>query len=176
MRNAFLCLTTAVLLAGLAPLSSGRAGTVTVTAAQGLISVDANDANLDEVLAKLGEQQGFKIRSTGKSQSADTISGQFEGTLAAVLARILHNESHMIMHSASAKAGIAQIVLFNAGNSAPAAATGQQMGYQVPPPAAKTRSSAPIQPLAQPRPLAREVIPPVSRVPPQRNLRGGAVG
>ena len=176
MRNVFLCLTTAVLLTGLAPLSSGRAGTVTVTTAQGLISVDANDASLDDVLARLGEQHGFQIRSSGKSPSADTISGQFEGTLGAVLARILHGESHMIMHSAGAKSGIARIVLFGASNSASAAATGQQIAYQVPPVAAKTRSSAAVQPVAQPRPLAREVIPPVPRLPPQRNLRGGAVG
>ncbi len=174
MRKAWTALVVTTVAATLLLPRMGQGGTVTVASSEGRITVDAKEAKVDAILSKLGEQQGFQLRlvgKEGKETDSETISGRFEGSIASVLARILHNENHMIVHSAEAKAGIARIVLFSKGNGdsdAPATAAGAQPRVVAPAPPARTRSAA----VVQPKPLAREVIPPPQRQPPTPPTRG----
>ncbi len=166
MRTAFSAFGAVMLITGLALPHSGQAGPVSVTNVDGRLTVEATDAGVDEVLTRLGEVQGFQLLAPVTASRKDGISGRFEGSLDSVLSRILHNESHMIIHSANSQSGIARIVLFGLQGEATAATT-------APSPAATrvvvTRSRTATAVVDQPRPLAREIIsaPPQSRpVPP----------
>lgn len=160
--------------------SVGRAGPVVVNDADGWITIEATEAGVDQILTQLGESQGFVLQVSWKTPRPDVVSGRFEGSLSTVLERLLHNESHMIVHSADADSGIARIVLFGAaedssgGQTAGAAAAPSPVA-PAPIAAARTRSS-PVPVAAQPRPLPREVIAPP---PPQRQsaarIRGGTI-
>ena len=109
------CAIAAVLLAASHLVSAqAAAGTVTVETKQGRIVVVANEASLDEIMARLGEAQGFQIVRAGAAASPEPFTGRFEGSLNKVLERVLHTESHMVVHSANVACGIARIVLFGA--------------------------------------------------------------
>ena len=136
------------------------AGTVTVNEAQGKLSIDTTDAAVDEVLAQIGQSQGFEVERIGAA-AVEKLSGNFAGSLGDVVARILQNENHMIVHSATAKAGIARIVLFGSGSKAETASSA------APTVGAATRGNA----AGMPKPLPREVISPnPSATPQQRAL------
>ena len=93
---------------------SAMAGEVTVSvdASKGVTTVDADNAKVDDVLAKVGEALGFTIERAGQHAAVGTVSGHFEGPLDVVLQRILRGEGHMIERSAKAKSGVVRIVLF----------------------------------------------------------------
>ena len=96
------------------------AGTVTIDNTAGEIAIEANSATIDEVLTRIGEHQGFEVERLGLAPSV-AMSGRFSGTTGEVVSRILQHESHMIVHSATAQAGIARIILFGATETNPAA-------------------------------------------------------
>ena len=100
--------------------NAASSGTVTVSDIAAGIAVDAQDAAIDEILADVGRSQGFDVERVGGALGAP-ITGHFTGALGEVMAKILRNQSHMIEHSASAKAGIARIVLWGAAVTAIAA-------------------------------------------------------
>ena len=181
MRKAWTSVAATVLFTAmmLAP-NVGRAGPVSVNEAHGWITIDATEASVDLILTKLGEAEGFVLQVSWKTPRSDVVSGRFEGSLTTVLARLLHNESHMIVHSTDVDSGIARIVLFGAaddssgGQTTTAPATPSPVAA-APVPAARTRSS-PAPTSVQPKPLPREVIAPPQ---PQRQsaarIRGGAI-
>jgi hypothetical protein len=159
MWKARILLVATGMAAALLPACAANAGTVTVEATLDQMTVDAKEASLDEILERIGEAEGFRIERVGSASNPGPITARFEGAFHGVLARVLHNESHMIVHSATAKAGIASIVLFGTG----AATLPQRVA------AARTRSAATAS--AQPRPLAREVISPSQPQPPLARTR-----
>jgi hypothetical protein len=178
MRRAFALAAAVLLTSAWGAQYAARAGTVAIEAANGRVTVDANDIALDEVLTRLGESQGFKLQVPPNAPHFDAISGRFEGPLTGVLTRLLHNESHMIIHSADTQSGIARIVLFGAGEETSAGVQAATPAPATPPIAvARTRATAAAA-VAQPKPLPREVIPasaPQQRQapqPPARNRTG----
>ncbi len=116
MRMLSGCLPIALVAAGLAIPGGADAGSVAVTTKAGqAVKVEAEDASIDEIMARLGATYGFAIDRRGSSDAAPLVSGHYEGTLRQVLARLLGNENHMIQHSSVAKQGIARIVLYGTG-------------------------------------------------------------
>ena len=109
--TAILCLTTALLCG-----HGAVAGTVRLeTAAGGRISVIADDASLDEVLATLSKAYAFKVDRVGYRLDSEPLTGQYDGSVRAVLTRLLQDENHIIQNSARAKAGIASISIYSTG-------------------------------------------------------------
>ena len=146
---------TAIALAAFMLPAMAVAGTVTVNEAQGKLSIDTTDAAVDEILAHVGQSQGFEIERIGPVPD-EKISGNFAGSLADVAARILQNENHMIVHSATAKTGIARIVLL--GPPAKTDAVASAAAPAVATPGRRTAGSSP-------QPLPREVIAPSGPTP-----------
>ena len=96
----------------------GMAGSVRLeTADGGRISIIADDASLDEVLVVLSKAYAFKLERVGYRLDSEPLTGQYDGTVRAVLTRLLQDENHIIQNSARAKAGIASISIFGAGRS-----------------------------------------------------------
>ncbi len=134
------------------------AGTITVNEEQGKLSIETVDAPIDEILAQIAQTQEFQIVRMGAAPD-EKLSGQFSGSLGVVIARLLQNENHLIIHSAKAKAGIARIVLFGPPGRSDALPNAAPLAV-----AARGRGAAGMGP----QPLSREVIAPsVPAVPPQ---------
>jgi hypothetical protein len=105
---------------------SASAGTVRIEqSTERSVAVIADGATLSEVVGKLGETYGFRLDLKGASkvgaaprgeqQTGDRLylDGRFEGTVRAVLERLLAHESYFIEHSSGSKSGIARVVIYN---------------------------------------------------------------
>ena len=160
MRNMSASAAAILLIIAVSAPESSSAGTVAVTTGDGLVTIDAADASIDEILTKLGEAQGFQFDLGGKKPETDAVSGRFEGSLKSVLTRILHNESYMIVHSSKSTTGIERIVLFGDGNVPNAVPAPGTPARVAPASAVDPRARAAAVASVQPRPLPREVIPP----------------
>ena len=148
----------AIALAAFLLPAVAAAGTVTVSEDQGGLSVDTVDSPIDEILAQIAQTQEFQIVRMGPAPD-EKLSGQFSGSLGVVIARLLQNENHLIVHSAKAKAGIARIVLFGPPGKSDAAPNSAPLAV-----AARGRGAAGLSP----QPLSREVIAPSApAAPPQ---------
>jgi hypothetical protein len=105
----------------LCDVTSAVAGTVEIERNSGSsVKVFAESATVYDVVAKLSESHGFRLVSKGSAKVVNTtrveqlsVDGQFEGTLTAVLHRLLAKESYFIEHRADGKAGISSVVLYN---------------------------------------------------------------
>ena len=172
------------LLTGVLCLGStfAMAGTVTVEQLpEGRIAIVAEDASTTDILSGLSEAYEFKFERLGEGLGGETRSGRFEGTLRGVLARLLENDSHIIVDAFAAKAGIARITLFSAG------ASPGQTSPAYPGGAASAQGPAPLSrqiaatPAAPPRPAPQSYVAPsqasaavASQVAYQRR-RGGII-
>ena len=132
------------------------AGTVTVDEAASAIAVDSFDADVDEILGQIGQSQGFQIERVGPAP-VEKVSASISGPLVDVVARILQNENHVILYSATAKAGISRVVLFGVG-----AKSDNQPGSAVMAAAALSKRTT----AGSPQPLPREVIAPTAPAAP----------
>lgn len=122
------------------------------------VTVDAQDANLDEVLAKLGQSEGFTIKRLRAEDGPSTVSGRFEGSVYHVLLRILDHENHVIEHSADSKAGIARVVLYGpTRNIPPSSDVASNRPSQTP---------LPVQNVPQPIPVPQQAAVVPAYVPP----------
>ena len=172
MRTAFAAYGALFLVSGLALPHISQAAQVSVTTVDNRVTIEATDAGIDEVLTRLGEAHGFQLQVPANAANFDSVSGRFEGSLRSVLSRLLDNESHMIVHSATAKSGIARIVLFGSNEQAVSgtAPTALTPAVVVRPVAARSRTAVAV---TQAQPLAREIIsvPPQSRAVPPVPIR-----
>jgi hypothetical protein len=128
------------------------AGTVTVNEEQGKLAIETVDTSVDEILSQIAQSQEFQIVRMGPAPE-EKLSGQFSGTVNEVMARILQNENHLIVHSAKAKTGIARVVLFG-----PPSKSEIMQATAVPAAIAPGRRLN----ASSPQPLPREVIPPAN--------------
>jgi hypothetical protein len=139
------------------------------------IKVVADGATISEVVAKLSSTYGFQVVHKGSAKPADvardeqlSVDGQFEGSLATVLGRLLAKESYFIEHKAGSKSGISRVVLYNVGLS-PAAGSVHAVTRPAPlapsvvlePSRAAAAQIVPVKPAVTPG-----VVPPVRRVQP----------
>ena len=148
---------------------AASAGTVRIEqTADRLIAVIADGATLSEVVGTLGETYEFRLDHKGATKvgvgardeqsggDGRYLDGRYEGTLRAVLERLLAQESYFIEHAAGSKSGIARVVLYNVRAQALA-------------PQAVTNPTGPVSVQRQPvsvGPVVPAVVPPVSRVQP----------
>lgn len=114
----------ACLLAGallLLPMFDGfaSAGTVEVKAlaAPGGIEIDAKDAPIGDILAKLGAAQGIKIEQIGDDAPVRTWSGRISGRTEDVLSRVLESENFVVEHGHGTRSGIQRVRVFAATSS-----------------------------------------------------------
>ena len=140
--------------------NAASSGTVTVSDIAAGIAVDAQDAAIDEILADVGRSQGFDVERVGGALGAP-ITGHFTGALGEVMAKILRNQSHMIEHSASAKAGIARIVVWGAAEKPKTVTAPSPAPTAV---AALAATPAPLPAAVAPGAIA--AVPPVPTKPP----------
>lgn len=137
-------------------VSQASAGSIVLHDKAADISIETQDAPLDEVLDTIGRSQGFAVERVG-GEPGGPISGRFSGNVREVIAYILQNESYVIEHSATAKAGIVRLLLMGTtGKEERAAPASSTAGGGVVPNSAtsSTRSNASAEPL----PLPREVL------------------
>ena len=148
----------AVALAAFLIPSAAAAGSVTIDEDRGTFAIEAKDATVDEVLTRVGQSQGFSVERGGDTPGT-TFSGRFTGPLKTVMARILENESHMIVHSATSKTGIARVLLLG-----PAETPAPPVAVAVPAAGGSTTGTSTIP---VPKPLPREVVGPAPTAAPQ---------
>ena len=153
-------------------LAGASAGTVKIEQANGpILTVVAEGATVSEVVGKLGEAYGFRLDHKGGVSPADPsrddefgLDGRYEGSLWAVLERILDKESYFIEHAPRSKSGIARVVLYNRGSSQPTALTTAASGATpvsvAPPPVAA------VPRYLSPAPTVAAIVPPIRRVQP----------
>ena len=114
MRHSTIAVFSALALAVVGE-TGAAAGTVTLErTAGGRISIVADDASLDEVLATLSKAYAFKVDRLGYRLDSEPLTGRFDGSVRTVLTRLLQDENHIIQNSARAKAGIASISIYSA--------------------------------------------------------------
>ena len=98
-------------------VATAHAGTVAVSGpVNGILLVQAADAGVDEVLARLAQHQGFTVDGALNASASRRISGKISGSLDDVLRRLLRAESFTVVY---ASAGVERIVLSGAGTRAP---------------------------------------------------------
>ena len=137
--------------------AAALAGSVTVNEEQGKLSIETVDTSIDELLSQIAQSQKFQIVRMGAAPD-EKISGHFSGSVNEVMARILQNENHVIVHSEKAKAGIARVVLFGPPNKAEAI-----LAAAISAPAAVAIGRR--VNTGSPQPLPREVIAPSGPTP-----------
>jgi hypothetical protein len=155
-------------------LASASAGTVKIEQANGpMLTVVAEGATVSEVVGKLGEAYGFRLDHKGGSKPADPsrddqfgLDGRYEGSLRAVLERILDKESYFIEHAPRSKSGIARVVLYHRGSSQAAAASGATPAAAVAPAPVAPAPVAAVPRYLPPAPAVPAMVPPVRRVQP----------
>lgn len=104
------------LLQGLAP--AGHASAVDVSRTTGdELQVVADDATIDEVLARLAEHEGFSVAGRFDNSSTRRISVRLRGRLDDVLVRLMRNESFSLVFSATAPGRVERVVLVGAQTS-----------------------------------------------------------
>ncbi|MBO0765085.1 MAG: hypothetical protein J2P50_10920 [Hyphomicrobiaceae bacterium] len=86
------------------------------------VVVDTSDAGVDEVLAALAGHFGFAVERRAAPAPTVRYSGRLQGSLDAILDRVLRHEGHIIVHSREAQAGIERVVVLDAKGGPPAAA------------------------------------------------------
>lgn len=148
-----------------------QSGNLTIAESDGDVVVEANDVSTSEVLSRLAVDYGFGIERIGVSSAQPAVWRQFSGQLPEVITSILHNQSHLIVYSASSSNGIERVVVYGSNCQVPGNSTAPQTPSSLsqpqprspilPHPQAQTRSSMgrPVASLS-PKPLAKEVIAP----------------
>jgi hypothetical protein len=84
------------------------------------VLIEANDANVEEVLGVLAARFEFAVeRPAAASGQPVRFSGRLQGSLDEVLERLLRHEGHMIVRSAEARSGISLVRLLEKGGGTP---------------------------------------------------------
>lgn len=145
-------------LAALALSAPALAGAVSVNSADGIVTLEATDASVDVVMENLAQSLGFEVERLGPASCSKPVWGRYSGSLGNVLSRALEKQSHLILYSAATSA-VEKVVLFGS-CEAPvesAAIAAPQASPQPQPRTSAQQGRSAL--LAQPKPLAREIIP-----------------
>jgi hypothetical protein len=84
---------------------------IEIDKANGSLTIEADNASIDDVLNQIGEANGFEVTRNGAGEPS-VVSGQYEGTIKSVVSNILKRENHMIVYSPVG--GISRIILYRA--------------------------------------------------------------
>jgi hypothetical protein len=100
------------------------AGQVSVVEGDGpdQVAIETTDASADEILAALAGHFRFDVERSVASAQAVRYSGRLQGSLDALLERLLRHEGHMIVHSRQAQGGIERVVVLDARGVPPTSA------------------------------------------------------
>jgi len=115
-----------MLVALLQLMAPARAGTVTITPIErGMIVVVADNATIDEVLARIGERFDFTVERVSSGGNTKTYSGRFAGTPDQLVTQMLRGQGHVVVWSTNAPAGIGRILLLGSPEPTAIASTPQ---------------------------------------------------
>jgi hypothetical protein len=102
-------------------LGSGSSGAGTVSigvnpANQKELVVEAQDATIPEILARLQELQPFEIEQSGDYATPGPITRRYTGEFRHVLERVLENENHLVVSSERLPA-VERVVIYGGGGN-----------------------------------------------------------
>jgi hypothetical protein len=114
----------ALLLACLLLAAPLWAGQVRVVEGEGpeRVVIDTADAGVDEIVAALSGHFGFAVERSAAPAQTVRYSGRLQGSLDALLERLLRHEGHLIVRSQEAQGGIDRVVVLDGKGVAPAPA------------------------------------------------------
>ncbi len=151
------------------------AGTVKIEQqADRSITVTVEDSTIAEVVGKLGETYGFRLDQKGARladatrDEAHSVDGRYQGSLRAVLDRLLTKESYFIEHVRESRSGIARVVIYNTAPSSAASQTTTRVMPVIVRPAQEPEKAAVVaERYRQSTPLTPPaVVAPIRRVQP----------
>lgn len=107
------------------------------------IVVEARDASVAEIVARLQEAQPFEVERLGEP-SASPITRRYAGEFRHVLERVLENENHLVVTTVQSR-DVQRVVLYGSRIAAPSVARTAEPVTSAAPPAGKP----PIDPVVQ---------------------------
>lgn len=149
-------------VAGLVAAASPAVAQAVVEATDGGVTLEADEASVDDVLAELAKVGGFAVERVGEDTCSKPVSGHFAGPLTSVLAHALEAENHVVVSSGGT---VAKVVVMSACKPAVQAVAATPTAVAQPVTAAQVLAQPAARlaqgtPLAGPKPLAREVLGP----------------
>ena len=84
------------------------------------ITVNAENSSAEQILQRLADKYGFKIKGIEHASPAEVISTKMAGSLHDVVDRLLRNRNHMIVRSPSNASGIESVMILDANYGAAA--------------------------------------------------------
>jgi hypothetical protein len=77
------------------------------------ITVKAENSTADEILKRLADKYGFRIKAIEHATSTDLMSATLSGSLQEVIVRLLRNRNHMIVRSPNNASGIDSVMILD---------------------------------------------------------------